>query len=166
MMSKLRRIDDPRTVYFITNVTHERQPVLLKNIDLFWSAISTVRSHTPFDLQAWVVLPEHFHLVIDVGAFDISNILQRTKMSFRALYHKRLDLRSGRVWQHRFWDHIIRDEADWRSHVDYIHYNPVKHGYVSSPYGWENSSIHRFEGREYSDKWGEIPIAFEGEFGE
>ena len=88
-------------------------------------------------------------------------------MSFSASYLKRLGLKSGRVWQNRFWDHIVRDEKDWNSHVDYIHYNPVKHGHVLTPFEWKNSSIHEFYRLgKYERDWGETPIGIEGDFGE
>ncbi len=133
-MSNLNRISDPRTTYFITNVTYEKQPILLENIDLVWQALNTLQSRFFFELQAWAILPDHFHLLLDTRGHDISNLLQRLKMSFSALYLKRTGQKTGRVWQNRFWDHIIRDDRDWNCHIDNIHYNPVKHGFVISPF--------------------------------
>ncbi len=74
----------------------------------------------------------------------------------------------GRVWQHRFWDHIIRDDDDLNNHTDYIHYNPVKHGFVTSPFDWPHSSIHRFlEMGNYTLDWGRREdVLFVGDFGE
>ena len=88
-------------------------------------------------------------------------------MSFGAYYRKENSLASGRVWHNRFWDHIIRDEKDLQRHVDYIHFNPVKHGLVKSPFEWEYSSVSRY----YPNKeWNfDIKLAEEfesGEFGE
>ena len=166
-MSKLRRCRDPRSTYFITNVTYERRCILTDNSDLLWQSILTLQTRAPFDLQAWAILPEHFHLLLDSRDLDISKLLQRIKMGFSALYLKRFGLNSGRVWQNRFWDHIIRDQRDWNHHVDYVHYNPVKHGLVSSPFDWERSSIHEFHQRgNYSRDWGIKPLIFEGDFGE
>jgi putative transposase len=88
-------------------------------------------------------------------------------MSFAALYRKRANLRSARVWQNRFWDHIIRDMDDRNRHLDYIHYNPVKHGHVSSPFEWEYSSIHDFRKQGfYASDWGVLPISVGGDYGE
>jgi putative transposase len=166
-MSNLRRISDPRTTYFITNVTYDRTPFLLENIDLFWQAINTMRSRFSLELQAWVILPDHFHFIIDTRGHAISNLIQRLKMSFVALYLKRINQKSGRVWQNRFWDHIIRDDVDWNCHVDYIHYNPVKHGYVRSPFEWKESSIYDFYRRGlYARDWGTSEIVNTGQFGE
>jgi putative transposase len=62
------------------------------------------------------------------------------------------------IWQPRFYDHCIRDENDHRKHLDYIHYNPVKHGLVSSPCEWPHSSFARFVALGwYARNWGDIP---------
>lgn len=64
------------------------------------------------------------------------------------------------VWQARYWEHTIRDERDYEAHRDYIHYNPVKHGYVSDPSDWPWSSIGRFvRGGDYEPGWGRIEPA-------
>ena len=166
-MSRLRRLNDPRTTYFITNVTYERRPILGEHADLLWNAITTLQMRSSFDLQAWVFLPDHFHLLIDTRGCNISNLIQRLKMSFSAQYLKRVGLKSGRVWQNRFWDHIIRDQEDWSRHVDYIHYNPAKHGCVVTPIEWQYSSIHVFhEEGLYQENWGQRELTFDGEFGE
>ena len=65
-----------------------------------------------------------------------------------------------RVWQPRFWEHHIRGEEDLGRHLDYIHYNPVKHGYAASPAGWPYSSFARFvRAGVYSEGWGLVPPA-------
>ena len=88
-------------------------------------------------------------------------------MSFGKLYLKRTGQESGRVWQNRFWDHIIRDEQDLKNHLDYIHYNPVKHGLANSPFEWKESSFHQFRKQgHYPEDWGVSEIEFDGEFGE
>jgi len=76
---------------------------------------------------AWAILPDHFHVIIDSPDGDTPKIVQRVKLSF-SLQWQRLSGRNGPIWQHRYWDHIIRSEEDMKRHVDYIHYNPVKHG--------------------------------------
>jgi putative transposase len=76
-------------------------------------------------------------------------------MSFGLLWRKRNGLDSGRIWQNRFWDHIIRDQKDMNRHIDYVHFNPAKHGYVNSPFNWTYSSIHEYhEEGFYSRDWG------------
>jgi putative transposase len=77
-------------------------------------------------------------------------------------------LTTGRIWQHRFWDHIIRDAEDYRRHLDYIHYNPVKHGLVKSPYEHRLSSLHQWARRGYYDRsWGLADVPdFDEAYGE
>jgi len=167
-MSVLRRFAGSQNTSFITCVSFERRPILIEHVDLFWEAIDSVRKRTDFDILAFVVLPDHFHFIVDPHRGDFTAIMQRVKMSFGMNYRKRLAQASGRVWQHRYWDHVIRDQADMNRHIDYIHYNPVKHGLVRSPFDWEHSSARAFlESGLYQLDWGrEEPFRFEGEFGE
>ena len=167
-MSNLRRYHENGYIYFVTNVTYDREPMLTANNDLLWNAIYISKSRSGFELIAWVVLPDHFHLVIDPGEVPISIVLQRIKMSFAAQYRKRHGLYRGRVWQNRFWDHVIRDQEDMNRHVDYIHLNPVKHGFVNNPADWRYSSFHEYvrEGL-YQPDWGVVEaLAASDEFGE
>ena len=89
-------------------------------------------------------------------------------MTFSASLRSELGVRSGRVWQYRFWDHIIRDQIDLNKHIDYIHYNPVRHGLTTSPFDWKESSFDEYYKRGlYPDDWGvKEVIKFEGDFGE
>ena len=165
-MSRLRRYSKPGHPYFITCVTYERRPLLIQNADLILQSISYMKRASDYDVPVWVILPDHFHAIIEALGGDISGILQRIKMSFGALLRKRLQEKSGRVWQNRFWDHIIRDERDMNRHMDYIHYNPVKHGYVSRPFDWRYSSIHEHK-EYYPPDWGTRgAIEFGAEYGE
>ncbi len=113
-----------------------------------------------------VVLPDHFHVIVRSRDVAISNIMH----DFKIRYSKRFrDLyRDGRVWQNRFWDHVIRDQRDMNKHVDYIHYNPVRHGIVDDPFDYEHSSLQRwFEEGYYPRNWGvQKEISFTGDFGE
>jgi REP element-mobilizing transposase RayT len=79
-MSILRCYHREGNIYFIANVTYERKPVLVDNIDLLWTGFKTVRIKVGFDMMAWVILPDHFYIVIDAKRHKISNILQRIKM--------------------------------------------------------------------------------------
>ena len=97
---------------------------------------------------------------------SISRLMHWIKQSFSMNYRKSAGAGIGRVWQYRFWDHIIRDENDWRRHVDYIHYNPVKHGLTRSPFDYSFSSIHEYRDC-YQPDWGnESPIDTKHDFGE
>ncbi len=89
-------------------------------------------------------------------------------MSFGTLWRKRMNLLRGRVWQNRFWDHIIRDQEDLNRHIDYVHFNPVKHGYVNLPFDWTHSSIHEYHADGfYPRDWGlRDTTVIKGKFGE
>jgi putative transposase len=135
-MRTLRRIDIRNTLYFVTVVTHERKYILLKDTELF---LSCWKKNAPF---AWVIIPDHFHAVIDVGTQSISSIIHDFKIRYSFRFRNQFG--SGKVWQNRFWDHIIRDEKDLERHLNYTHFNPVKHGIIADPFEYEYSSINQF----------------------
>jgi putative transposase len=167
-MSILRRYHCEGNFYFITSVTYDRVPILTANVPLLQQAIRAASDKRPIESLAWCILPDHFHLVVGASSWDVSRLLQTIKMSFGASYRKKMGIRSGRVWQNRFWDHIIRDQDDLNHHIDYTHYNPVKHGLVRSPFAWEWSSIHDYRGEGfYADDWGQRELDWkETDYGE
>ncbi|MBU1320120.1 MAG: transposase [candidate division Zixibacteria bacterium] len=167
-MSKLRRFYNDGNVFFVTNVTYERKPILTDNAEILVSAIQRMLGLSNSELIAWVIMPDHFHMIVETGSENISDIMHRIKLSFASTYRKQEHMRGGRVWQHRFWDHVIRDQVDLNRHIDYIHYNPVKHGLATSPFNWKQSSIHKYA-REgvYATDWGQLKkLRYVGEFGE
>lgn len=165
-MSKLGRYYSPGQSYFVTSVMCERKPVLAGNETLLKSALDK-HLVTPSAMVAWVILPDHFHAVIEPADRDLSLLMRRIKLSFSAGYRLKQNLKMARLWQLRFWDHIIRDEEDLRRHLDYIHYNPVKHGIVGSPHEYRYSSFGEFLKRgQYVPEWGKSEVDFVGEFGE
>ncbi len=165
-MSILRRYNFPGAIYFITNNTHDRQPFLVAEVDLFWLAIETMKKRSLFDLIAWVILPDHFHIIIDPLENNISELMKRIKLSFSMNYRKKQSLKNLNVWQKRFWDHIIRNQDDFNRHIDYIHYNPVKHGLANNPLDYKHSSISKFS-EYYQEDWGVTEkIKFNGDYGE
>ena len=164
-MARIKRIIINDYPYFITNITDGRRPFLLENIDLFWSAVETANKKIPFDLFAWVILPDHFHFIINPGKGNISDIMKKIKQIFGANYRKRHRLLSGSAWQESFYDHIIRNEKDMRGHLNYIHWNPVKHGLVTNPFEYPHSSIMKFKDF-YPQDWGMREDEIKGDFGE
>lgn len=156
-MSNLRRYNSNGKDFFITCVRLNRMPILVENINELWKAINYTKAMHTFELKSWVILPDHFHIIIGTMQNDISGIMKGIKQKFSGLYRSKSGLTSGRVWQHRFWDHIIRNEDDLKKHLDYIHYNPVKHGLTRSPFEYKHSSIHDFLARGYYQKdWGVV----------
>ena len=146
--------------YFFTVVTHERRQILTQSdvIERLREAFRHVRSTRPFTIDATVVLPDHLHCLwrLPEGDVDFSTRWRLIKHYVSSGIDVPLNKRNEKlVWQRRFWEHLIRDEEDWRRHMDYIHYNPVKHGYVQRPGDWPHGSYQRAvdEGL-YSLDWG------------
>lgn len=159
-MKSLRRFYLKNRKYFITIVTYNRQSILLHDTSLFWKCWPIAMP------EAWCILPNHCHLLIDIGSEDISKVIHGFKIKYSRLYRSRE--RAGRVWQNRFWDHIIRDDGDWRRHIDYIHYNAVKHGLVDDPFEYEHSSLKEYYNNcLYERNWGvNRGVECSGEYGE
>jgi len=161
-MSDYRHVHVEGGCYFFTVVTATRRPILVDNIPLLRNAIRRVLTRHIFTINALVILPDHLHCVwtLPDGDHDFSTRWRLIKSTFsRQLTEIRNEgKRRGErgIWQRRFWEHLIRDDEDFRSHVDYIHYNPVKHGYVERVVDWPYSSFHRFMKQGiYGEDWGE-----------
>jgi len=159
-MKTLRRFDLRNRQYFITVVTCNRERILLNDIDLFWHCWE----NAPPDV--WVIMPDHFHAIIKVDKISISDVMHK----FKKMYSRRFrnNYRKGRVWQNRFWDHAIRNQDDLNRHIDYIHYNPVKHGIILDPFEYKHSSLNIYYDDDYYNRdWGiKEKLEFEGEYGE
>ncbi len=156
-MSNYRRVYVPGGTYFLTIVTYQRQPLFSdrNKVNLLRNITSQVKSEMPFDIIGAVILPEHIHFIwsLPEGDRNYSKRVGRLKVLFtkslrgdnnlpQNVSFSRQKHRESNIWQRRFWEHTIRDEQDLTAHLDYIHYNPVKHGYVSCPHLWEFSSFH------------------------
>jgi len=167
-MTNIRRYFQEGHVYFLTHVTDNRMPILVEHIDLLMSALERTRSKWPFELIAWSVLPDHIHMVVNPAKENLSPIVKAFKLSFSNRYRDRMGVSTLRVWQNRYWDHVIRNEEDLRNHIEYTHYNPVKHGLVRAPLEYKHSSFLSFvENGVYDSDWGSLDeFRFEGDFGE
>lgn len=156
-MKTLRRFYYPETLYFITVVTFRRRPFLLEDTQLFWNAWKDT------DVIAWVILPDHFHAIVNNHNKAISEIMHRFKIHY---YHGMKKKQEKPIWQKRFWEHIVRDEVDLSRHLDYIHFNPVKHGLIRNPHLYRHSSLEEFVSKGfYEPSWG-LDIHVYGTFGE
>jgi putative transposase len=166
--------------FFFTVVTHNRRKFLCdaENISLLRMIFREVIEQYPFVIEAMVVLPEHLHSIwtLPPGDNDFSNRWRLIKNYFTRRCHPRYKekISASRqrkneqaVWQRRFWEHQIQDESDFNNHVDYIHYNPVRHGYVNAPKDWEYSSFHRYVKQGiYDIDWGaEVELEFSDDVG-
>ena len=169
-MSNFKRYKSPGSTWFFTIVTYQRRSFLCDDrvrIALR-DAIRKVQAKYPFSVEAWVLLPDHFHCIWTLPVAD-SNFQLRIRLLKRFvtlscsgfLHRDSINTESRRkrkestLWQRRYWEHQIRSDNDRKHHMDYIHYNPVKHGYVTSVKDWPFSSFHRdIDAGVYNENWG------------
>jgi putative transposase len=140
------------TYFFTVNLADRSEHLLVERIDDLRGAVRRVRLAHSFDIVAWTVLPDHLHAVWRLPDSDADYSLRwgliKAEFSRRIPRNERIGpsrrAKGERgIWQRRFWEHLIRDEADLQRHVDYTHYNPVKHGHVRRVADWPYSSFHR-----------------------
>ncbi|MCH8923210.1 MAG: transposase [Planctomycetes bacterium] len=169
-MSDYRRYFVAGGTYFFTIVTYQRRRLFDSpdNVQRLREALAEVKDEMPFDIRAAAVLPEHIHFIWSLPPGDdrYSKRLGRMKVEFtRSLYGAGNAPRSASasrrrhgesdVWQRRFWEHTIRDEDEFERLFDYVHFNPVKHGYARCPHEWPASSFGHWARRGvYEMQWG------------
>jgi len=159
-MPDIRRFYVPNAIVFITCVTKDRYPYLKskKDVELFSATLAKVNEITPFELLAYIFMPDHFHwlMKVDDPSGNFSKVLHSIKRNFTLNYKRAQGIQySISVWQRGFWDHVISDERDLENHFDYIHWNPIKHGYVNKPEDWPYSSYKEWMGKgSYEIEWG------------
>jgi putative transposase len=180
-MSNYRRANAHGATYFFTVVTYRRRKFLCEADvqNALRAAITKVRSQHPFTIDAWVLLPDHIHAIWTLPPDDARFALrwQQIKRFVTLQCGERLhktewmtdsktNHRESTLWQRRYWEHQIRDELDFQHHMDYLHYNPVKHGLVAELKDWPYSSFHRHVALgNYAENWAGT-AANDGEFGD
>jgi putative transposase len=175
-MSQYRRARVNASSFFFTVVLADRSSTLLVDeIDRLRNVYRTVRERRAFDTVAICILPDHIHAIwaMPEGDTDFSIHWNLVKGGFsRGLEQRprspsKIVKREKGIWQRRYWEHAIRDEADLERHIDYIHFNPVKHGHVTRVSDWQHSSFHRYVERGLLTKdWGGDMKEMAGSFGE
>ena len=156
-MMQYRRAFIPGGTYFFTVVTYERQKIFIsqETVNLLHESFRHVLRTRKFQIVASVILPDHFHMIwtLPENDSDFPTRWRLIKTYFSVHYHPSVILSQSAsrdkkqelpVWQRRYWEHFIRDETDLKNHVDYIHYNPVKHGFCENPIEWPYSSFKKF----------------------
>lgn len=141
------------TYFFTVNLLQRKNNnLLVEQVQVLRNAVAQVKKTYPFIIHAWVVLPEHLHCVIELpeNDADFKTRWMLIKMLFSKAIPKtevrsamRIKRRERGIWQRRYWEHLIKDEADFAAHVDYVHINPVKHGLVKQVADWPYSTFHR-----------------------
>lgn len=171
-MSDYRRVYVSGGSYFFTLVTERRAPIFRD--DTARTGLGVVLRHCrrrwPFRLDALVLLDDHLHAMwtLPEGDTRYSARWGWIKKEFTKAWLtaggeeqpcglSRLRQRRRGVWQRRFWEHTLRDEEDYARHFDYLHYNPVKHGYVDRVADWPYSTFHRWV------RQGVYPLGWGGE---
>ena len=170
---RYRRHRQPGATYFFTVVAGNRKPLFSEtaNVELLGDVMRRVAAVHRFEIEAQVILPDHLHALwsLPEGDADFSTRWMFIKSNFsRRLnvgLHKgaQADLqdysracrRERKIWQKRYWEHLIRNDADFARHIEYIHYNPVKHGLVTAPIDWPHSTFGDYVSRGlYEAHWG------------
>ncbi len=152
-----RRIYVPGSTYFFTIVTERRRKIFTDdvNVDILRQAFRNTMKKRPFTIDAVVILPDHLHCIWTLppndSDFSTRWRLIKTWFTKHSNYKNQLPANESRIkkreqsiWQHRYWEHLLRNELDFEQHINYIHYNPVKHGYVTNPSDWKHSSLHLY----------------------
>jgi putative transposase len=180
-MPNYRRYREAGNIFFFTLVTFKRRPLFKDKFCriALRDSINFVRNKYPFEIEAWVLMPDHLHYLwtLPNKDNDISLRWRIIKSSFtrkvKPLFHEeewmnnsRIKRKESTIWQRRFWEHQIEDQKDYNNHFDYIHFNPVKHKLVKSVADWEFSTFHRFiKDGIYPHDWGGLNFEEDG-FGE
>jgi putative transposase len=160
-MSDYRRVRVSGGCYFFTVVTYQRRPLFgdAHHVGLLRQGLAWTKVRRPFAIDAVVILPDHLHCVwrLPAGDADFSGRWRMIKQFVSKRIDAPLTTRGEKlIWQRRFWEHLVRDEEDWRRHVDYIHFNPVKHGLAAAPGDWPYSSFSRAVDKGwYTPDWGQ-----------
>ena len=163
------------TYFFTVNLLQRHNnDLLIQHIALLRRVVASVRARHPFIIHGWVVLPEHLHCVLELpaGDSDFALRLRLIKLELSKGLPKTecisaVTQRRGErgIWQRRYWEHLIRDERDFAAHMDYVHFNPVKHKLVKRVAEWPFSTFHRLVAEGVFDAdWGggnEVLLAYD-----
>jgi putative transposase len=174
---RYRRANAEGGTYFLTvNLADRSADTLVRHIDDLKDVMRKVKAAHPYTLVAQVVLPEHLHAIwrLPPGDADFPMRWSLIKAGFsrripkvEPVHASHVDKRERGIWQRRYWEHQIRDESDLARHVDYIHYNPVKHGWVSRAVEWPHSTLHEYIKRGMATRdWGGSISEVEEDYGE
>ncbi|MAT64251.1 MAG: transposase [Gammaproteobacteria bacterium] len=164
-MTQYRRHYVPGGTYFFTVTLADRSNrLLIEHIALLRRAVAETRQEHPFAIDAMVIPPDHLHAIWTLPSDDADFSIRWRKIKARfsrllprckAVTESQRQKGERGVWQRRFWEHVIRNPSDLRNHIDYIHFNPVKHGYCRCVSDWPYSSFHRYcASGEYPRDWG------------
>jgi putative transposase len=142
---------------------------LIEHVDLLRPAFLRVRAQHPYTIEAAVILPDHLQAIwtLPVGDADFATRWRLIKSGLSHALPRGERISASRaakgergIWQRRYWEHTLRDENDFVRHLDYIHFNPVKHGHAVRAQDWPYSSFRRWV------RFGAYPIDWAGTVGD
>jgi len=167
-MSNYRRMFAQNHPVFITISTYNKQPILDNHYKLIKESWKAAKAKFNFNIFAYCILPDHIHLILELdNIFDYPKIIGFMKWYFSRnidskftkpiyLSDSKQKKREKGIWQRRYYEHTIRNDDEFQTYVDYIHYNPVKHGWIKSVKDWKYSSFHDFVKLDHYDiEWSE-----------
>ncbi len=131
-------------LHFFTLATSKRTPILLDNIDAVLAAWKEVEAETGMELICWVILQDHFHAVIDTNFNTMRKLSHAFKLASAKLFHVERVAKRKTLWESSGWDQTLTSAEDLERHIDFVHYNPVKHGVAASPWEYSHSSFREF----------------------
>ncbi len=154
-MTEYRRAKIAGATYFFTVNCAERHgnQLLVENIDLLRQTFRKVKQSHPFRIDAIVILPEHLHCILTLPDGDadyktrwflIKSGFSRSIPTGERRSKNRIARKERGIWQRRYWEHVIRNDLDLEQHINYIHWNPVKHNWVKQVKDWPYSSFHNY----------------------
>jgi len=152
-MANYKRLFIAGYSYYITIVTHRREPILIKNIDILRESFKESKQYYKYQIDNIVILPEHLHMIITPqNALEYPKIIHSIKYNFTKRYKPEKDIEQSisrykrkiqPIWQKRYYEHTIRDEKDYIRCIEYIKTNPIKHNLVTNQEDWEYSSFYK-----------------------
>lgn len=153
------------TYFFTVNLLQRtNNDLLVQHIEILRAVVKKVKDSYPFIIHAWVVLPEYMHCVIELPSddADFATRCRLIKAGFskaipKSEWRSNVRIKRGErgIWQRRFWEHLIKNEADFQAHIDYVHINPLKHGLVNQVKDWPYSTFHKLVDQGiYPLNWG------------
>jgi putative transposase len=178
MVAYRRNLVPGGTCFFTVTLTDRSSTLLVDQIGQLREAFRKVKMRRPFEIDSIVILPDHLHCIWTLPRNDADYALRSREI--KSAFSRRIPAGAGEyrsqgrlskkergIWQRRYWEHTIRDEQDLEKHMDYVHYNPVKHGYVTLAADWPYSSFHRLVRKGvYNPQWGMGNKTTSGSFGE
>jgi putative transposase len=164
------------TFFFTLALADRSRDLLIRHVEQLRTAYASAQRRHPFETVAICILPDHLHAIWTLPENDadypkrwslIKSGFSRPLPASPYRSPSKIAKREKGIWQRRYWEHTIRDEADLAAHVDYVHYNPVKHGLVTRAADWPHSSLHQFIARgDLPPDWGSDTPDESGNFGE